>query len=364
MDLQSASALVYWLDQSDLLEPSRRGFLKDKLQGKFRDAVSLGKELIRLGWLTPYQLEQIQHGNGELLSLGPYRIMDWIGEGGVSQVFKAWHMPFGCVVALKVIRPSLQDDAEAMRQFQLEMKASAQVSHPNVVRAVDADPVNQPHWYSLEFVDGTDLGKIVEKGGPLILNQACSYIKQAAAGLQHAYERGVVHRDIKPANLLLTKDGTVKIADMGLARLEWLNPGQQPNSLAMKGLLGTPDFIAPEQATKPDEVDIRADIYSLGCTLYFLLSGHPPFPGKSLAQKLMFHQTAQPIPIEHLVTELPGHFPPVLQKMMAKSPNDRYRTPAAVVAALAPFIRIDLVSRSNKTTHHSMRLPPRPPPAK
>lgn len=349
MALLSVTELLHDLRQHDLLEPSQWSLLEHQLQGRFRDAKSLGGEMVRRGWLTDFQLDQLHQGNGELLTLGHYRILDWLGEGGVSQVMKALHIPLHCVCALKILRPSLQDDSEAMRQFHFEVRVMSRLSHPNIVSAVDADPVNQPCWYSMEYVEGTDLDRVVADGGPLPFVQACDYIRQAARGLQHAYERGVVHRDIKPANLLLAELqgdsaqglGNIKILDMGLARLEWHGKGSYTGTPSQTAniVMGTPDFVAPEQATRPKEADIRADIYSLGCSLYYLLAGQPPFPVRSIAQKLVCHQQAEPAPIESLAKDVAPQFPAVLRKMMAKSPDDRYRTPASVVAALGPFCR-------------------------
>jgi len=343
----SVPSFVYVLSQSNVLDPSKRDILTRQVQGRYSDAELLGSDLVRLGWLTEFQREQLMEGNGELLTLGPYRILDWLGEGGVSQVFRAYHVDHEREVALKVLRPALQQDPEALRQFHFEVNVMSRLSHPNIVSAVDADPVAQPCFYSMEFVDGTDLGKLVDEGGPLSLPRACDYVRQAALGLQHAHERGVVHRDIKPANLLLMPNGVVKVLDMGLARLEWVCKGSYngtPEDTANL-VMGTPDFIAPEQATCPEKTDTRADIYSLGCTLYFLLSGKPPFPVKSVAQKLVCHQTAEPTPIEKLVANLPAAFPPVLRKMMAKAPPERFRAPAAVGAALRPFCRAEVIIR-------------------
>ncbi len=227
-----------------------------------------------------------------------------------------------------------------MRQFKFEVQVMSRLSHPNIVRVVDADPVGHPWFYSMEFVEGTDLGKLVQENGPLPIEQACSYVRQAGFALQHAHEHGVVHRDIKPANLLLTQGGDlVKVLDMGLARLEFSRKGSYSGTKVEKGsmVLGTPDFMAPEQATDPNQADIRADIYSLGCTLYYLLAGQPPFPVRSVAQKLVFHQTAEPTPIASIRKEVPAGLAQAIQKMMAKTPADRYRTPAAVCAALAQF---------------------------
>src|SRR5262245_15299430 len=182
----SVADLVFTIRQGQVLDASHEDLLTRQLQGRYRDAHALGQELVRLGWLSEFQLEHLLEGNGELLTLGPYRILDWLGEGGVSQVFKAWHIPFSAIVALKVIRPALQSDPDAMRQFRFEVQVMSRLSHPNIVSAIDADPIAHPWFYSMEFVEGTDLGKLVQERTRLPAEQACSYIRQAALGLQHA----------------------------------------------------------------------------------------------------------------------------------------------------------------------------------
>jgi serine/threonine protein kinase len=348
MEVRTVTNLVLALQQHQLLDPSRQDMVGRSLQGRFSDAAALGGELVRLGWLTPYQIDLLLRGRGEQLVLGPYRIVDLLGEGGLSRVFKAWHVPYQCLVALKVLRPEVRSDAEALRQFRQELKVVGKLAHPNIVKGIDIHPDRDAHYFALEYVEGIDLGKMVQQGGALPVTQACEYIRQAALGLQHAYERGVIHRDIKPANLLITNFqppksvGVLKILDMGLARREWLtDPTAAANIAAVTMVLGTPDFVAPEQATSPELVDIRADIYSLGCTLYLLLTAKPPFPGRSLAQKLMAHQKGQAVPIEQARTDVPQRLPAVIRKMMAKKPEDRFRTPASVAAALAGFARVD-----------------------
>jgi eukaryotic-like serine/threonine-protein kinase len=348
MAVRTVTNLVMALQQHQLLEPSRQDMVSRSFQGKFADAAGLAAELLRLGWLTKYQTDLVLEGRGDQLVLGPFRIVDLLGEGGVSRVFKAWHVPYQCLVALKVLRPEVRTDAEALRQFQQELKVVGKLAHPNIVKGIDIHPERGDYYFALEYVEGTDLGKMVQQGGALPVAQACEYIRQAALALQHAYERGVIHRDIKPANLLITNFrppqsvGVLKVLDMGLARREWLtDPTAAANIAPVTMVLGTPDFVAPEQATSPELVDIRADIYSLGCTLYFLLTAKPPFPGRSLAQKLMGHQKGEATPLEQVRADVPQRLPAVIRKMMAKKPEDRFRTPASVAAALSPFARGD-----------------------
>jgi serine/threonine protein kinase len=345
MAVQTVRTLVKALQQNQLLDPSRLDMVGRSLQGRFTDAAAFAGELVRLGWLTTYQVDLMLEGRVEQLVLGPYRILDLAGEGGLSRVYKAWHVPYQCLCAIKVLRPEIRSDAEAVRQFHQELKVVGKLAHPNIVKGIDIHPERDDYYFAIEYVEGIDLGKLVQQSGALPVVQACDYIRQAALGLQHAYERGVIHRDIKPANLLITNyppqsAGILKILDMGLARREWLtDPSAVANVAPVTMVMGTPDFVAPEQATSPELVDIRADIYSLGCTLYFLLTAKPPFPGRSLAQKLLAHQKGQSIPIEQQRADVPQRLPPVIRKMMAKQPEDRYRTPASVAAALTPFAR-------------------------
>ena len=341
MRIETTSEFLSALRQYDLLEPSQWTLFDHQIKGRFRDLAALGQEVVRRGWLTEYQLNMLLQGSNEVI-IGNYRVLDWLGEGGVSRVLKALHIPTHNIVALKLLRPKLQDDVEAMRQFQFEVRVTSKLSHPNIVSAVEADPMNQPYMYALEYVEGVDLGRYVEENGPLPSPQACDYIRQAARGLQHAYEHGVVHRDIKPANILLTAGGDlIKILDMGLARMEWKRKGSYAGTPSDTAniVMGTPDYVAPEQATRPKDADIRADIYSLGCTLHFLLCGQPPFPVRSIAQKLVCHQQAPPPPIDKLCKDAPAGLTAVLQKMMAKAPADRYRTPASVALALGAYCR-------------------------
>ena len=364
MPIDSVSSFIDVLSEKRFLPPDQFDELNRALRPRFSDVKTLAKYLAQRGWLTVYQVNQILVGRAQDLVYGPYLIHDRIGEGGVSQVFKAWHTGKNCVVALKVIRQELLSNPEAYARFQREMHAVACLSHPNIVSSIDSDLVGQTNFFAMEYVEGTDLGKLVQLTGPLKIPIACDYIRQAALGLQHAHEHGLVHRDIKPPNLFLkgatlpsipagqkpspgsgsipavTGKGEIKILDMGLARLREASvpSGENVVALTQEGtMMGTPDYLAPEQARNAKTADIRSDIYSLGCTFYFLLTGHPPFPGNSVMQKLFQHQKEEAKPIESIRTNVPPGLSPILKKMMTKQPADRYQTPGEIAKALEPF---------------------------
>jgi serine/threonine protein kinase len=337
MATASTTSLVDALRQYHLLEAAQLEELKS-VQGRFADPRALAGELIRRGWLSPYQANHLLTGRGQDLLLGSYVLLERLGEGGMGQVFKARNWKLGKVVALKVIRKERLDSPDAVRRFEREVRAAAALSHPNIVHAYDADQIGGTHLLVMEHVEGgTDLARLVKANGPLSVAQACEYVRQAALGLQHAHERGLVHRDVKPQNLLLGTDAkVVKVLDMGLARLDHTRPDDRSSTVTQEGaVMGTPDYIAPEQALESHTVDIRADLYSLGCTLYFLLTGRVPFPGGSLTEKLLKHQMHQPRPVEELRPEVPPTVAAVVRKLMAKAPADRYQTPAELAATLA-----------------------------
>ena len=233
-----------------------------------------------------------------------YEIVRLIGKGGMGDVYEARHRMMERTVALKIIKQELMRKPEAVDRFHREVKAAAQLAHPNVVTAYDAEQAGDVHFMVMEFVDGVDLSQMVKDRGALPVAEACDYIRQAAIGLQHAHERGMVHRDIKPHNLMVTADGTVKILDFGLASLapEAIADADTVEArgdlTAAGAIMGTPDFISPEQADDARQADIRSDIYSLGATLYFLLSGRPPFAEGSVMHKLKSHAQVEPEPLE------------------------------------------------------------------
>lgn len=340
MGEEATTELVNAIQRSQLLEPAQLKQLTGDLQGRFADPRALGKHLIDQGWLTPYQINQLLHGQAVNLTLGPYRIVERLGSGGMGQVFKARHQQLNRVVALKVIRPESLVKPNAIKRFQREAQAAAQVTHPNIVTLYDAGEVNGIHFLAMEYVDGVDLGALVKQSGPLPVAQAVEYVRQAAIGLQHAHERGLIHRDIKPSNLLLTRvrgerPAVVKVLDLGVARLDG-QEAAEPAELTQEGsVMGTPDFMAPEQAKNSRRVDRRADLYSLGCTLYYLLTGKPPFPDGTVVEKLLYHQLEEAPPVEKLRPDTPRAVVKVLRRLMAKRPQDRYASAADAAAALA-----------------------------
>lgn len=292
-----------------------------------------------------------------LVSHARYEVHELVGKGGMGDVFRARHQMMDRTVALKVINRDLVRKPAAIDRFHREVKAAARLSHPNIVTAYDAEQADDLHFLVMEYVDGTDLSRIVKEQGPLPVETACDYIKQAATGLQHAHELGMVHRDIKPHNLMVTDNGIVKILDFGLASLapvaaSDIDEAEPGESLTMAGsIMGTPDFISPEQAEDAHQVDIRSDIYSLGTTLYFLLSGKPPFAEGSVMHKLNCHAQVEPEPIQNIQADAPDELAEVLRRMMAKDANERFQTPAEVADALAPFV----------DRHRSHAPPPKKP---
>jgi serine/threonine protein kinase len=273
-----------------------------------------------------------------------YRILKLLGKGGMGAVFQAQHKLMERIVALKVISRSLMDHPASVERFRQEVKAAARLSHPNIVTAYDAEQVGDLHFLVMEYVEGRDLANVLRKlKGPLPAAHACEYARQAAEGLQHAHQQGMVHRDIKPQNLMLTTKGQVKILDFGLARFASERETDGPIT-ASGAIMGSPDFIAPEQITNAHDADIRADIYSLGCTMYTLLTCRVPFPEGNAFDKMVQHTSYSPKPLAELRPDLPVKLIDIVNKMMSKDRRQRYQTPAAVKRALASLVKatIDL----------------------
>ena len=272
-----------------------------------------------------------------------YEIVEPIAQGGMGKVFKATHRMMDRTVALKVIKNELMRNTEVIERFHREVKAAAQLCHPNIVTAYDAEHANGVHFLVMEYVEGKNLSDLVKRDGQLPIAEAVDYARQAAAGLQHAHEQGMVHRDMKPHNLMLTTDRTVKILDFGLASLSSETIAASSDislstdaSLTKVGrVMGSPDFISPEQATDARQADIRSDIYSLGATLYYLLCGQPPFSNGGVAQRLKDHVETAPVPVNQLRHDVPQELADVVSRMLAKDPAQRYATPEEVESALA-----------------------------
>jgi eukaryotic-like serine/threonine-protein kinase len=300
------------------------------------DPETLARDLVQRRVLTALQVRRLWSGRGVDLVLNQYLLLDRIGEGGMGEVFRARHTRLDRDVALKVMKKEKMANPEAVRRFRREIRAAAALAHENVVRAYDADQSGDIHYFAMEFVDGTTLDRMVREKGPLPVPDACDYIRQAALGLQHAYERGLTHRDVKPANLLLDKSGVVKISDLGLVLIGDPDTGEPGSRITKEGLtVGTPDYVAPEQARNPRAADVRADIYALGCTLYYLLQGDVPFPGGTATEKMLRH-AREPVPAPTREGIHPGVLA-ILASMTAKKPEQRYSTPAEVAAVLAPY---------------------------
>jgi len=316
---------------------------------------SLAEFFVKEDLITDWQKTKLLSGKHKGFFLGKYKLMSFIGSGGMSHIYSAEHKLMRRKVVIKVLPQSRVNDSSYLGRFYVESQATAKLDHPNIVRAFDIDNEGNTHYMVMEFVDGLDLAKLVEKEGVLDYETAANYICQAADGLQHAHERDMIHRDIKPGNLLAGKDGVVKLLDMGLARIT-----TDKHSLTRKfgeNVLGTTDYLAPEQALDSHTVDVRADIYSLGCTLYFLLVGHPPFPEGTLAQRLMKHQSAEPRSIFEVREDAPQELVDISRKMMAKKPKNRYQTAREVRDALREW----LVSQGANDPHSEFdsRIPRR-----
>lgn len=284
--------------------------------------------------LSPFQADVIARGHTGALELGPYLLLDIIGEGGMGEVYRAWHRLLRREDAVKRLRPEIAGNSKAVRRFLREAEAAANLRHPNVVHVYTADQAGSEYYLAMEFVPGTDLGQLVASGGPLPVASACEFIRQAACGLHHAFTQRLVHRDIKPGNLLVTADQlTVKVADFGLARA--IVSTDAVSELTVPGaMLGTTDYMAPEQAEDPHSADTRSDIYSLGCTFFYLLTRQPPFPGGSLREKLNRHATAEVPALAGFRSDVPASAEAVMRKCLAKRPEDRFQTPGELAEAL------------------------------
>jgi serine/threonine protein kinase len=265
-----------------------------------------------------------------------YRVIRLLGQGGMGSVFLAEHRHMERQVALKVMSTDLISNAEAVRRFRQEVTAAARLgAHPHIVAVYDADQVNDLHFLVMEYVEGQSLADYLRAKGPLPVAEACEYVRQAALGLQHATAQGMVHRDIKPHNLMRTPQGQIKVLDFGLARCGRATEKARSQLTQQGTLMGTADYMAPEQASDSRVADMRADVYSLGCTLYHLLTGRVPFPNGGTVEKIIAHAVEQPTPIGSLRRDLPLDVVRSVEKMMAKSLEQRYQTPGEVAEALS-----------------------------
>jgi len=314
----------------------------------------IARALVDLGLLTRFQATQLLVGRTSGFFLGQYRILDYLGQGGMGRVFKAEHRTLSRLVALKVLAPRLLKTTRAQELFLREVRAAARLLHPNIVTAFDANQEGSRTYLVMEYVNGPNLHQLIRRQWPLPVGLACEYVRQVALGLHYAHLKGMVHRDIKPANLLLQTESfamprsllesvpVVKISDFGVARLtEPGSRGSEDGAAEASGstLMGTPDFVAPEQASDARKADGRSDLYSLGCTFFYLLAGRPPFAGGNTLEKLVRHATEEPPLLERLRPEVPPPLAALVRRLMAKRPEDRCSTAAELAVALEPFCR-------------------------
>ncbi len=304
--------------------------------GEVPDAAQLAQAFVREGLLTPFQVERLLSGRFRGFFVDRYKVCEILGAGGMGWLYAAVDQDTGQKVAIKVLS-SNPDDAGVAARFRLEGQAGLRLNHPNIVRTLRLDSTDELQYIVMELLEGISLQELIDRQGPVPWRQACDMICQAAAGLQYAHDQGMVHRDVKPGNLLVDHEGHIKVLDFGLALCD--DQGQE-FSMAMifgQDKLGTADYVAPEQSLDSYHVDARADIYSLGCTFYFILTGKVPFPLNTIGKKLDAHRRFKPRPLEELAPDVPSEVVEIVNTMMAKRPERRYASCTEVCRAVAPF---------------------------
>jgi len=348
MQITTVESLIQALHDCKLLTEEQLLVVDRELAQHKDDLQAAIKHLVQNKHLTIYQLRKVIHAKSQELILGPYLISDKLGEGGMGRVYRARHVRMGREVALKIIRPNLLSNPIIRGRYEREVEAAGTLRHPNIVCVDDAGEMNGRYYMAMEFVDGVDLARLIKEHRVLEVSEACEYIRQAALGLQHAHENGFVHRDIKPSNIIVAGERhiaqakhpcIVKILDMGLVRPVGFDDVPGAAELTRAGtVVGTPDYMAPEQAKNSSGVDARADLYSLGCTLYFLLTAQTPFPDGSPIEKLLKHQLDAPPLARVIRPEVPAEIDAVITCLMSKKPEDRFSSAFDVAQVLTPFV--------------------------
>lgn len=341
----TAASFLTGVKQSGLIPTEKLDRLLDDCQQKgvnLADSAAIAAAFVQRGVLTEWQSEKLLQGRHKGFLLGRYRLLSLLGTGEMSAVYLAEHITMERRCAIKVLPAAKVKDTSYLGRFLREAKAVATLNHPNIVKAYDVDQQveggTEIHFLVMEYVDGKNLGKHVEERGPLNYIETADYIRQAADGLHHAHEHGLVHRDVKPENLLIDQQGKVHLLDLGLARFF---KSEEEESLTIKHdekVLGTADYLAPEQAIDSHNVDHRVDIYSLGCSFYYSLTGHPPFTDGSLVQRLLAHQTRKPPSVRFDRPDVPEDLLEILERMMAKKADDRFQSAAEVSNALSIWL--------------------------
>ena len=310
--------------------------------------------LIRSGVITEYQATQLKFGRSKL-TLGPYLITDFIGQGGMGQVFKGVHNVMGRECAVKVL-PLKNSTDESRIAFMREIRVQAGLDSPYIVRAFDAGKDGNVHYLVTEYVPGTDLRRLIRSNGPLQMQQAANIISQAALGLAYAHESGLIHRDVKPGNILVTPDGQAKVSDIGLAAWS-MNPDDDPKA---GKIVGTADYLSPEQIRDPRSIGPASDIYGLGCTLYYIVTGKVPFPGGDSKSKCKRHCEQTPWHPRRFAPDLTEDFVDTIADMMEKDPSRRIASAAEVVERLEPWSQTVSEPVDRPITRQAWTPPPPP----
>ncbi|WP_152050292.1 serine/threonine-protein kinase [Tautonia marina] len=351
------------LKRAAIVSENRLADIRSKvLAGDYpMDSSELAQQLISEEMLTEYQAKRLLANRPGSLSIGRYVILEKLGAGSMGRVYKAKHRMMDRISALKIIAPEISNNERVVARFQREMRLVGKLDHPNVVRAFDADKDRGILYIAMEYVAGDSLGQRLRSKGRIPAAELVGYIAQAALGLQHAHDQGIVHRDIKPSNLLLGSDGTIKVLDLGLATL--MEADDQSAFATADGVaVGTVDYMSPEQAMGK-ELSPVSDLFSLGCTMYHLLTGRLPYPGTSPLDRMFARINQEPVPVKELRPDLPDRVIEVLCRLMARQPSERYPTAAAAAEALQSLVRKRSASQAvaASPTVKPAPAPPSPP---
>jgi serine/threonine protein kinase len=320
MDVESLTACL------DAIEPTERDAPEHIVR-------RLARQAVRAKSLTFWQAQQLLAGRSSGYRVDRYLLLDLIGQGGMGRVYLARDTRLNRPVALKILSAERLSKPRAIARFEREARVGARLQHENLVRIYDFGESKGRRYLVMEYIEGKTIATLISEQGPMPPATAARLVRQVALGLDHAHRKGLIHRDVNPANILVTHDGTAKLADLGLA----IAPAEEDRVTRDGAMVGTFDYIAPEQARNSRAADARSDIYSLGCTIYHMIAGRVPFPGPSLPEKLLGHQSIEPTPLCPMVGGLPEELSDIVQRMMKKRPDERYATPLQVALALGPF---------------------------
>jgi serine/threonine protein kinase len=304
----------------------------------------LARQAVQLKSLTLWQAQQLLAGRTSGFKVDRYVLLDLIGQGGMGRVYLARDSRLNRQVALKILSPERISNPRAIARFQREARVGAQLQHENLVRIYDFGESNGRFYLVMEYIEGKTIGTFISEQGQIPPDEAVRLVRQVALGLEHAHRKGLIHRDVNPYNILVTRDGTAKLADLGLA----IDLAEDDHVTREGATVGTFDYVAPEQARHSHSADIRSDIYSLGCTIYHMCAGQVPFPGPSLPEKLFAHQALEPTPLDQLVPGLPDGLGEVVNRMMRKSPDERFATPMQVIQALDRYLDDSSITKNRE----------------